>query len=51
MPEGLTDVSCYPALFAELGARGYSEEDLRKIAGRNVLRVMRAAEQVAARLR
>ena len=51
MPEGLGDVSCYPALFAELAARGYVEEDLRKIAGRNVLRLMRAAELVASRMR
>jgi membrane dipeptidase len=50
MPEGLKDVSCYPALFAELASRGYADEDLRKIAGRNVLRVMRAAERVADRL-
>jgi membrane dipeptidase len=48
MPEGLEDVSRYPALFAELARRGYSEEDLAKVAGRNVLRVMRAAEAVAA---
>jgi membrane dipeptidase len=49
MPQGLTDVSCYPALFTELAARGYTDDELRKIAGRNVLRVMRAAERVAAR--
>jgi membrane dipeptidase len=48
--EGLEDVSKYPALFAELLKRGYSDEDVQKIAGRNVLRVMRAAEQVAAKL-
>jgi membrane dipeptidase len=46
-PTGLEDVSCYPALFTELADRGYSDEDLMKIAGRNVLRVMRAAERVA----
>ncbi|HEX9124287.1 MAG TPA: dipeptidase [Actinomycetota bacterium] len=51
MPDGLEDVSRYPALFAELAGRGYVEEDLAKIAGRNVLRVMRDAERVAARLR
>ena len=50
MPTGLEDVSGYPSLFAELTARGYTDEDLRKIAGRNVLRVMREAERVAARL-
>jgi len=47
MPEGLEDVSRYPALFAELTERGYSEGDRAKIAGGNVLRVMRAAEDVA----
>jgi membrane dipeptidase len=50
MPEGLEDVSAYPALFAELSARGYTDEEVQKIAGRNVLRVMREAELVAARL-
>ena len=48
MPEGLEDVSRYPALFAELATRGYGDDDLVKIAGRNVLRVMRDAERVAA---
>jgi membrane dipeptidase len=51
IPEGLEDVSTYPALFAELIRRGYGREELRQIAGLNVLRVMRAAEQVSARLR
>ena len=50
MPEGLEDVSRYPVLFAELADRGYSEDDLMAIAGRNVLRVMREAERTAARL-
>jgi len=49
-PEGLEDVSKFPALFAELLERGYSEEDLAKIAGRNVLRVMRRVEETARRL-
>jgi membrane dipeptidase len=49
-PEGLEDVSKFPALFAELIRRGYSEDDLAKIAGRNVLRVMRAVEETARRL-
>jgi len=47
-PVGLEDVSTYPALLAELLRRGYSDEDVGKIAGGNVLRVMRAAEAVAA---
>jgi membrane dipeptidase len=47
---GLEDVSTYPALFAELSRRGWSEGDLRKLAGENVLRAWRAAERVALRL-
>jgi membrane dipeptidase len=49
MPQGLGDVAGYPTLFAELAARGYTDDDLQRIAGRNVLRVMREAELVAAR--
>jgi membrane dipeptidase len=51
MPEGLSDVSGYPALFAELSDRGYGDDDLRKIAGQNVLRLMRENERTAERLR
>ena len=51
MPEGLGDVSQYPVLFDELASRGYGEEDLMKIAGRNVLRVMREGERTRTRLR
>ena len=50
MPTGLEDVSRYPALFQELADRGYGDDDLRRIAGRNVLRLMREAERVAERL-
>ena len=50
MPEGLEDVSKYPALFAELADRGYADEDLTRVAGQNVLRVMREAERVSAGL-
>ncbi len=50
MPEGLDDTSTFPALFAELSRRGWSEEDLRKLAGENILRAWGRAEQVAARL-
>jgi membrane dipeptidase len=50
VPVGLEDVSTYPALFAELSRRGWSEIDLRKLAGDNLLRVWRAAEDAAARL-
>jgi membrane dipeptidase len=49
-PVGLEDVSTYPALFAELIRRGWSDADLRKLAGENVLRAMRQAEAVAKRL-
>ena len=48
---GLEDVSTYPALFAELSRRGWSDADLRKLAGENILRALSRAEQVAARLR
>ena len=40
-PVGLEDVSTYPALIAELLRRGYSDEDVKKILGLNILRVMR----------
>ncbi|MCE2941566.1 MAG: dipeptidase [Gemmatimonadota bacterium] len=49
--EGLEDVSKYPGLFAELARRGWTEADLRKLAGENILRVMSTAERVSARLR
>lgn len=49
-PEGLEDVSTFPALFAELIRRGWSDADLKKLAGENVIRVLRQAERVAARL-
>jgi membrane dipeptidase len=48
--KGLEDVSTYPALFAELAHRGWSDEDLKKLAGENVLRVFAKAEEVAQRL-
>jgi membrane dipeptidase len=47
---GLEDVATYPALLAELSRRGWTEADLRKLAGENLLRVMREAEIAAARL-
>jgi membrane dipeptidase len=50
VPQNLEDVSKYPVLVAELLRRGYTKDDLKKILGQNVLRVMRQAEQVAARL-
>jgi hypothetical protein len=50
MAIGLEDVTRYPYLFAELLRRGYSEDDLLKIAGQNHLRAMRQMEKVAAEL-
>lgn len=41
LPDGLTDVSCYPALFAELLSRGWTEADCGKLASGNILRVLR----------
>jgi membrane dipeptidase len=51
LPEGLEDVSCYPNLTAELLRRGYSESDVKKVLGGNVLRVMRDVEAVSRKLR
>ena len=49
LPVGMEDVTGYPLLFAELLERGWSEEDLAGLACRNALRVLRAADAVAAR--
>jgi membrane dipeptidase len=45
--EGIEDVSRYPALFAELIRRGWSDAELRKLAGGNILRVFAEVERVA----
>jgi membrane dipeptidase len=50
LPLGLESVADYPSLFAELMRRGWSDEDLGKLAGLNVLRAFRDAEKVAGRL-
>jgi membrane dipeptidase len=50
VPVGLDDVGAFPALTAELLERGYTEQDVMKILGRNLLRVMREVEAVAERL-
>jgi membrane dipeptidase len=50
-PTGLEDVSTFPRLIAELLSRGWTDEEVRKVIGLNVLRVMREVESVAARLR
>jgi membrane dipeptidase len=47
LPVGLEDVSCYPRLFDALLARSWSADDCAKLAGRNVLRVLRAADEAA----
>lgn len=49
-PVGLDGVDTYPALFAELARRGWTDDELADLAGRNLLRVMRDAEAVAKRL-
>jgi membrane dipeptidase len=51
LPDGMEGVDGYPLLFAELMRRGWSDADLAKLAGANLLRVMREAERVAARSR
>ncbi|MBI1876273.1 MAG: membrane dipeptidase [Acidobacteria bacterium] len=51
LPKGLENVSTYPNLTAELLRRKYSDQDIKKILGLNVLRAMRGAEKVSARLR
>jgi membrane dipeptidase len=50
-PEGLTGVQDYPNLFAELIRRGWSDQNLAKLAGGNILRVLRQAEAVAASMK
>ena len=50
MPIGLEDVSKYPNLFAALIKKGWPDEDLKKLAGENILRVMRENEANAIRI-
>jgi membrane dipeptidase len=50
-PSGLDGVDKYPALLAELAHRGWSDADLARVAGGNVLRVLARAEEVSVRLR
>jgi membrane dipeptidase len=50
VPEGLEDSSKFPELFAELIRRGWSDAELTKLAGGNLLRVFHRAEAVAVRL-
>jgi membrane dipeptidase len=51
LPDGLEDVSKYPNLAAELLRRGWTDADVRKLAGENILRAWAQNEQVAARLK
>jgi membrane dipeptidase len=50
-PDGLEDVSCYPTLLAELMRRGYTREEIKQLAGLNLLRVFREVEKVSAQLK
>ena len=50
VPQGLEDVSKYPSLIAELLRRGYKDDEIKKITGQNILRVMREVENVSKRL-
>ena len=51
LPKGLEGVDRYPALLAELMRRGWSDADIAKLAGGNILRVMATAEVVSRRMR
>ena len=51
LPEGLDSVAAYPALLGEMLRRGWSDADVAKLAGGNVLRVMEQAEKVAASMK
>jgi membrane dipeptidase len=46
-PVGLPDVASYPSLFYALADRGWSDQDMAKLAGGNILRVLRAADEVS----
>jgi len=50
-PVGLEGVHTFPALLAELLRRGWTDQEVKKLAGENALRVMREVEKVSARLR
>jgi membrane dipeptidase len=47
VPQGLEDVSCYPYVTQELLNRGYKKDEIKKVLGGNILRVLRAAEEVS----
>jgi len=51
LPAGLEDVSCYPAITQILLNRGYSQEDIHKLLGDNVMRAMATCETVSVQLK
>jgi membrane dipeptidase len=51
LPVGLEGVETYPALLAEMMRRGWSDADVAKLAGENVLRAMEKAERTAAAMK
>jgi membrane dipeptidase len=51
LPDGLPDVAAYPALLDALRQRGWSADDLTKLASANISRTLRAAEQISVALR
>lgn len=50
-PEGAEDVSKYPVLFAVLLEQGWTEQDLGKLASKNLIRVLREVEKVSSELK
>jgi membrane dipeptidase len=50
LPDGIVDVSSYPAILTELARRGWTDAELRKLTSENMMRVMRQAEAVAAKM-
>ncbi|HEY6332946.1 MAG TPA: membrane dipeptidase [Blastocatellia bacterium] len=50
LPEGMEDISKLPNITYELMKRGYSDSDIKKILGENILRVMTEVERTAARM-
>lgn len=48
LPEGLEDVTKFPDLVAELVKRGYTEDEVKKVVGENLIRAFEKAEEVSA---
>ena len=51
LPEGLEDVAKFPDLIAELLRRNYTEEEVKKVVGENLIRVFEKAEEVSVIIR